>query len=275
MNLQDMMQAMAAKMRADFEHLSSQFQHKGERGGCREETVSEFLRQHLPQHLDVVSGELCARDGQSCHCDLIVIDRMKVPRLGIGDTRLVPIEGAYAVVEVKSDLDSCEFGKCLRDCDAVKGLPRDAYTEVRSDAELRFNVAGRELRNFPLLYSVFAYTAINPATLAEAAAEHWRRAETPRLIDSVLCLDRWVMCWGRTEEDVTWVEPGWGPRFPDLDLVEAEKNALLTFYLLHYKWLSQATCDPIDMLRYSGVGSFGPTKCLLRAVPVSAPCGEG
>ena len=270
-----MMEGVAAKMRADFSQLSTQFRHPGERGTRREDIVRDFLKRHLPPNLDVVSGELLSSDGQSCHCDLIVTDRMKVPTLDTGTTRLIPVEGAYAVIEVKSNLDGRAVRSCLRKCDTVKGMLRDAYAGVPSDAAPRFILAGQALRNFPLMYSVFAYEAISPVTLAKAACDHWRSTGTPHLIDTVLCADRWVMCWGRTEGDVTWVEPGRGPTFPDLVLVEAGQNALLTLYLLNYKWLSQATCDPIDMLRYSGVGSFGRTRTLATTTPASSPRGEG
>ena len=269
MNLQEMMRGVARKMRADFEQLSTQFQHMGERGGCREETVSSFLRTYLPKHLDVVSGELFSTDNQSCHCDLIVIDRMRVPLLGTEDTRLVPIEGAYAVVEVKSNLDSERLDECLRKCHIVKGMPRDAYAGIHFDPGLQSMIRVREPPRFPLLYCVFAYTGIDPATLATGAVEHWQGTGSAHLIDSMVCLDKWVMCWGRREGDVTFVEPTRGPECRDLALVEAGENALLTFYLLNYTWLSQAACDPIDLLRYSGVGSFGPTRLLGKVQRVS------
>ena len=63
MLLQAPLKGLADQMRADFEVLSVQLQHRSLKGGYREEALAEFLRGYLPDHVDVVRGELFDTEG--------------------------------------------------------------------------------------------------------------------------------------------------------------------------------------------------------------------
>lgn len=98
-----------------FEHinetLSARFKeagyvkHKGDRGTNREVILREFLKDHLPRRYGIAKGEILTRDGDHSHsADIIVFDALNCPVLYSEDTAIVPIEGVYGVIEVKSRL---------------------------------------------------------------------------------------------------------------------------------------------------------------------------
>jgi hypothetical protein len=113
--------------------LSSTIQHKGERGRQREDGVAGFLRENLPDAFGVATGELFsfADDHVSPQCDLIVYDRLHTPILGRSDpVQQVPIEGTYAVIEVRSILDTGALDAAARKFDAIRSMWRMAYPSI-------------------------------------------------------------------------------------------------------------------------------------------------
>ena len=107
--------------------VSSSIRHKGERGRSREHGVSSFLRENLPTAYGVATGELFSfyADGISPQCDVIVYDELRSPIFGRGAAvQRVPIEGALAVVEVRSVIDSAALRDTSRKIKRLFHRPR-------------------------------------------------------------------------------------------------------------------------------------------------------
>ncbi len=248
MDLERILSAASEDMLRQFEIFSAQYQHRGLRGSAREDVVSNFLVNYLPSNLEIASGEIFdTRGSNTRECDVIILDRLKVPLMFSGNKRLTPIEGVYAVMEVKSSLDSPALRDCLSKCSDIKSMPKTAYYPQEGAVVDTFSIYGQELLHFPTLFSVFAYRGTNPETLIGQVEQFCRDKPPEQTLDSVLCLDGWIMCWWDAEADKYDLvySPG-----SQLAVIEGNRNALSFFYLMYYRWLSQAWCRPIRMSDY-------------------------
>src|SRR5450759_5104847 len=93
-------------MRADLRKARVALPNPGLKGSSFEETLRQFMRTYLPQSLDISTGILIDADGSSSRqLDVIISDAAKTPVFyRSGDIRVVPVECAYAVIEVKAHL---------------------------------------------------------------------------------------------------------------------------------------------------------------------------
>ncbi len=248
MDLERIFSAASEDMLRQFEIFSAQYQHRGLRGSAREEVVRDFLVNYLPSNLEIASGEIFDTQGSDTReCDVIVLDRFKVPLMFSGNKRLTPIEGVYAVMEVKSSLDSPALKDCLSKCRDIKNMPKNAYFPQEGAVTDTFNIYGQELGHFPTLFSVFAYRGVRPETLVSQVEQFCQGKPPDQTLDSVLCLDGWIMCWWDAEAnkyDLVY-SPG-----SQLAIIEGDRNVLSFFYLMYYRLLSQAWCRPIRMSDY-------------------------
>ena len=81
--------------------------HMAARGTSFESIIREFLKKYLPPSLDVSTGFLVDSNGnQSRQLDIIISDAAHTPIFFSKETiRVVPIECAYAAIEVKASID--------------------------------------------------------------------------------------------------------------------------------------------------------------------------
>ncbi len=107
--LRENLAAIQAKMQTDFDHATSTIKHHGAKGREREAlAVKSYLSTYLPATVAVVHGaEILDSEGnRSAECD-IVIEDASTPPLFLSDTfQIIPVEWAYGVIEVKSNLNS-------------------------------------------------------------------------------------------------------------------------------------------------------------------------
>lgn len=113
-------------MLARFEE-SGIVKHNGDKGENREELLVNFLKEHLPKRYGVVKGEVITKEGNRSHAvDIIIYDTVNCPILYAGKTVIVPIEGVYGIIEVKSSLSKTEFDDAARKIESFKKLaPRE------------------------------------------------------------------------------------------------------------------------------------------------------
>ena len=121
--------------------ISSTIRHKGERGRKRESGVADFLRENLPDACGVGTGELFSFDveGTSPQCDVIIYDRLTTPVFGKeGAVQQIPIEGVFAIIEVRSLLDSNALKDAAIKFQAIRNLwdsahPKDGRKNNRDE----------------------------------------------------------------------------------------------------------------------------------------------
>lgn len=101
--------------------------HSGDKGENREHILRTFLEEHLPKRYGVIKGEIVTKEGQRTHAvDIIIYDALNCPILYSQQTAIVPIEGVYGIIEVKSRLSKIEFLDAARKIEAFKRLaPRE------------------------------------------------------------------------------------------------------------------------------------------------------
>ena len=113
--------------------LSSTIRHRGERGRQREFGLADFLRENLTLAYGVATGELFTfqNDEVSPQCDIIVYDALRTHILGrSAAVQQVPIDGSYAVIEVKSILDAT----ALSDANIKFAKIRSIWTSAHPDS---------------------------------------------------------------------------------------------------------------------------------------------
>ena len=101
--------------------------HAGDKGENREHILREFLGTHLPRRYGVAKGQIVTRDGKESHsADIVIYDALNTPILYSERTAIIPIEGVYGVIEVKSTLSKRDLFEAARQIEAFKRLaPRD------------------------------------------------------------------------------------------------------------------------------------------------------
>jgi hypothetical protein len=124
--LPEFLASVEATLLAEFNQAAA-VAHPGDRGDNREEILREFLRQRLPSKYGVAKGQIITKDGKHSHsADIIIYDSLTTPPLYSKRTAIVPIEGVYGIIEVKSTLSKTEFVDAARKIEAFKRLaPRD------------------------------------------------------------------------------------------------------------------------------------------------------
>ncbi|MFH5069850.1 DUF6602 domain-containing protein [Enterobacter cloacae complex sp. 2024EL-00215] len=101
--------------------------HSGDKGENREEFLIDFLKTHLPKRYGVTKGEVITKEGLRSHAiDIIIYDALNCPVLYAGKTSILPVEGVYGIIEVKSSLSKNEFDDAAGKITSFKKLaPRD------------------------------------------------------------------------------------------------------------------------------------------------------
>jgi hypothetical protein len=126
MNLNELFSSIETTMLARFKE-SGFIQHSGDKGENREEILMDFLQKHLPKRYGVTKGEVITKEGKRSHAiDVIIYDAMNCPVLYSGKTSILPVEGVYGIIEVKSSLSKAEFEDAASKIASFKQLaPRD------------------------------------------------------------------------------------------------------------------------------------------------------
>lgn len=126
MNMVDFFASVEATLLANFNE-SGVVTNPTDKGDNREEFLRCFLADHLPKRYGVAKGQIVTKDGALSHsADVIVYDRINCPVLFSGNTLILPVEGVYGIVEVKSHLSKQELVDAMTKIESFKRLaPRD------------------------------------------------------------------------------------------------------------------------------------------------------
>ena len=120
---------VAQQMRSELEKARKAIKHPGLKGSSLEEAFRSFLRDYLPRSLDVSTGILIDASGNdSRQLDVIISDSAKTPIFyRSGGMRVIPVECAYTVIEVKAYLDADQLNSIFQNMKSVRNLKKTAY----------------------------------------------------------------------------------------------------------------------------------------------------
>jgi hypothetical protein len=126
MKLYNNIKGMAAKMQIDYEQITAEIEHRGEKGTAREDIIKAFVSQYLPDSFGIARGIIIdADDHQSNQQDVFVYDKSVTPKLWNTDNvSIVPIECVRVIVEVKSVLTTAELVKAVENVISVRSMKR-------------------------------------------------------------------------------------------------------------------------------------------------------
>lgn len=255
MNIAEIFDEVAKQMRSDFEKARKAVRQPELKGASFEETFRTFLREYLPRSLDVSTGVLVdAHGGVSRQLDIIISDSAKTPIFyRSGDIRVIPVECAYAVIEVKAYLDANELDRVFQNMESVRNLRKTAYVKPAGAIIYSDNLYGREWEIWPINYYIFAYDSIELMTLVEYIN---MRCQTKKLtehsrIDTVCVLDKGVICNQYADGKFDAL-----PRPGSKLYVCKTTRSLLLFYTLTSRYFNQARLPNFRFTDYLGKMTF-------------------
>lgn len=238
---------IAEKMQSDFRAAQKAITHSGLKGTANEETLKRFLRQYLPQVLDISGGQLIDAGGnRSRQLDVIVSDANKTPILfESSDVRVIPIECAYAVIEVKAYLDKAELEKAYHNMKSVKSLEKQAFFYKQGPIVSKKSLYGSEWGIWPMQHFVFAFDSPGLDSVKSNLDGLQGNDPVHRRIDMICVLDKGVVINSTRNGNISALpEPG------SKTIGYETKNALLLFYILSSVILNQADMDPFNIHPY-------------------------
>jgi len=248
MDLVSLFGSISTKMRADFDEARTAFTHPGLKGTAFENTVKSFLKAYLPEKLSVCSGQLIDAEGRiSKQLDIIVYDAHGTPILKeSGDVRVLPVECAYSIIEVKAHLSTPELDGAYANMRSVRALRKTAFPPQVGAVTTVKLLYGAEWVFWPVNYFVFAFDSIDPFTLCRRHRELHQDAALHERIDLVCILDKGVIL--HTDDSKSEILP-----LPEVGCrigFKKTDHALLLFYALVSQVLNQASMPPFRFAAY-------------------------
>ncbi len=251
MNLPEIFDEVSKKMRLDLRMTREAIEHRGLKGEAFENTFREFLRQYIPRSLDVSTGFLIDPTGKiSKQLDVIISDAAKTPIFYYsGSIRVIPVECAYAVIEVKANLNTCELNRAFENMKSVRALKKTAYAPSAGDVRNLRKLYGQVCEIWPINYYIFAYDSIGLKTLANHIIRKHQADKLPchSRIDAVCVLDKGVICNRRADGKIDALpEPG------SEIIYNLTSRSLLLFYELVSRYFNQAGMPNFQINDYLG-----------------------
>jgi hypothetical protein len=249
---------VASQMRADIKKARAILEHPVIKGASFEEVFRCFLREYLPNSLNVSTGIIVDSKGNSSRqLDVIISDALKTPIFFKSENiRVIPVECVYAIVEVKAYLNSIELKRTFENMQSVRNLKKIAFIKpnVTDIIKRTCNLYGQEWEIWPISYFIFAFDSDELPKLSallnkiheSASAPEWSR------IDTICVLDKGVICNYSLSEEKFDALPS-----PNSKLyVCRTKDALLLFYSLISKYIFQTWLPPFRFTPYLGQMTF-------------------
>jgi len=247
MDLKEVFDEVSNQMKSDFVKAQKSLSHSGLKGNANEETVKNFLIQYLPKTVDITTGILVDSTGnKSRQLDIIICDSAKTPIFyQSGETRVIPIECAYAVIEVKAYLDKAELEKAYKNMQSVKALEKKAYFEQRGAIVSTKTLYGKEWSYWPIQHFVFAFDSPSLETVLNNLNRFQNHNEIHKRIDSICILEKGVIM-NQTQTGMFSALPESGSKL----VASFTSKPLLLFYALISVILNQASMSYFNLTSY-------------------------
>jgi hypothetical protein len=250
-------------MQVDFERISSQVRHKGERGRAREDKIRQFLADYLPARVAVADGEIVDHAGQrSGQMDVVIYDWQSTPLFKISNSvRLFPAETVVLAMQVKSTLTKPQMHSALENLSTASSLKRTAEPPQPllggyRVADLFRNAIRIEFTPSRIPVGIFGYKSPRLTTVADSLTD-WM-AENPRQVwpSFVVSLDKGTIIYGvEAENGSVQMAAGPGSKATHLVLVSAQvRSPLLMLYAVLLNRSQIFLSSQIDVLAHLGLG---------------------
>lgn len=247
MFLKEIFDEVSIQMKSDFVKAQKSFSQPGLKGNANEDTVKEFLIQYLPKTMDVTTGILVdSTNNKSRQLDIIICDSAKTPIFcQSGEARVIPVECAYAAIEVKAYLDKAELEKAYKNMRSVKDLEKKAYFEPKGAIVSTNTLYGKAWSYWPIQHFVFAFDSPALITVRDNLNALQNHNETHKRIDSICILEKGVIM-NQTQTGMLSALPGLGSK----TVVSSTPKSLLLFYVLISTILNQANMNYFNLYPY-------------------------
>lgn len=247
MDFERLFEEISKQMRSDFAKAQESLNHPGLKGEANEESVRKFLGQYLPKTLDISSGTLVDSDGgHSRQLDVVISDAAKTPIFfQSGQVRVIPVECAYAVVEIKAYLDSGELERAFQNMQSVKALSKIAFIKPRGAVAYTHTLYGKEWDYWPTHYFIFAYDSPRLKSVRTSLVQLQDSEEIHKRIDSICVLDKGVIL-NMSPEGMFSALPSPGSTI----MASETTRPLLLFYTLISIMLNQACMGYFNLTPY-------------------------
>lgn len=134
--------------------------HSLEEGLSNEEIIRKTLRRILPRRYGIGKGKVTNTEGDmSKQCDVIIYDALSCPNLFVDDhmNQILPLEGVYAVIEVKTRLTASKIEESFDQIYSVKSLSNEIIDVSTNDLiqiipPLAHVIAFRDDRSLETIY---------------------------------------------------------------------------------------------------------------------------
>lgn len=247
-DLASIMTSASAEMTNSLTKIQAALDHNLSKGEAAEEAVRRFLVLHLPGSIGVASGQIVDSTGTtSKQLDVILYDVARTPVLFTSDQgghRLIPSEGALAVIEVKTHIDANDADSIVKNMLSVKTLDKSAYF-AQGMIEQSTMVHGIERDHFPTLYYVLTFGSGGLESLATGFATAMAGLPEDSRIDMLCVLSKGVLLNVLPDGTFDGV-----PRAGSALGAYESQNALLLWYLLLARFVLQSWTRPINLLKY-------------------------
>ncbi len=256
MKIDSVFEAIKRQMEAELEAVRYAITHAGVKGTINEDVVKKFLRNYLAENLAIESGFLIdSSGGVSKQLDIIIFDKNKTPSFFMATgIRVIPIECAYAVIEVKTNLNGQALLECIENMKSVKSLVKQGFYRD-SLIESGFTLYGQNFRDWPVMYFIFCFESNDLKTIATNLKTHLSSLPIEKRIDSIFSLEKGFLGNLTTDGHIDAI-PASNSKF-----VRIEQNHLLLFYTLLSRYLNQAKMDNFNFNPYVKHLAFIPKMC--------------
>lgn len=251
-------QGIGAKLRADFNEISSTIQHAGGQGTVREAEVLEgYLSTYLPGTVHAVhSGEIIDTRGHvSRQEDVLVIDPTTPPLVDKTNYRVVPVECVHGVIEVKSRLTTTQLDGAHTNITEAKKLQKQAFKPQSGPILRETHLFGRAWNHFPTYGTIFAYDAIDLRTLRKRLDDLNQDQPLHQRVDSVWVLNQGMIVNWSDDQNQIFPEPR-----PDTRLRAVKSQNPLLLMTVHLQQVFEGAWMPYfrltDYLKGSRYGEF-------------------
>lgn len=169
--LQQYYQGVVQQLRSEVDLINALFQHQGVKGEGNESVIRDLLTRFIPKRYGISTGVIIDRHGNhSRQCDIVIYDSFLYPSLlSLTHSHLFPVDIVYAVIEVKTTLNSQSSKESLQNIASVRSLDYIQSDIVAISSGGDENIIGL-YKSTPPIGIVFAY---NSEAIQDETFRNW------------------------------------------------------------------------------------------------------